>query len=375
MIATILVLAFLAYAAGSPDSAARAGRKGVRVGVASGRAAGRQAWERTEPRRAARSAQATTWLRRTRAGRAVLGASRVLEGIGAAFWWTCGAAGDVAVVAGSAVAGGVRAAGPGARDAWRSRSGASSGQPTGQSAGQPGEVPAAGVAGQPGDAGGQAPPVASGQPDKVPATTPTGQPGGQPGGQEPGQPDGQPGQPATGRPPHLTVVPDPTPGTLPGPPLPPTTGSPPGQPAGTTDSTTGTQPGGPNDTPKEHDTMPQAPQNTAALVAEWTNIDAAIQDADSVRARVLAVLDELAELAAHSRAMPDRMAAAPFHPGPGAATFITALVDATPDPQRLTDWADAAHAATEALRSVKATVGEQVEATGVSGEARALASA
>ena len=174
------------------------------------------------------------------------------------------------------------------------------------------------------------------------------------------------------------MVPDHTPGTLPGPPLPPTSGSPTGQPEdtepGTTDSTTGTQPGSPNDTPKEHDTM-QAPQNTAALVAEWTNIDAAIQDADSVRARVLAVLDELAELAAHSRAMPDRMDAAPFHPGPGAAVMVAALVDATPDPQRLTDWADAAHAATEALRAVKATVGEQVDATGVSGEARALASA
>lgn len=371
MIATILLLAVAAYLAGSPDSAARAARRGARVGVASGRAAGRQAWERTEPRRAARSAQATTWLRRTRAGRAVLGASRVLEGIGAAFWWTCGATGDVAVVAGSAVAGGVRAAGPGVRDAWRSRPGAPSGQPGGQVDGRPGEVPAAGAAGQPRDTGGQVPPVVSGQPDKAPATTPT--------GQESGQAGGQPGLPATGRPPHLTVVPNHTPGTLPGPPLPPTTGSPTGQPTdtepGTTDSTTGTQPGSPNDTPKEHDTMPQAPQHTAALVAEWTNIDAAIQDADSVRARVLAVLDELAELAAHSRAMPDRMAAAPFHPGPGAAVMVTALVDATPDPQRLTDWADAAHAATEALRSVKATVGEQVDATGVSGEARALASA
>jgi hypothetical protein len=166
---------------------------------------------------------------------------------------------------------------------------------------------------------------------------------------------------------------------VPGPPLPPAPGSPTGQPAGTepgtTDSTTGTQPGSPNTTPKEHDTMPQAPQNTAALVAEWTNIDEAIRDADTIRARILVVLDYLAELAAHSRAMPDRMRAATFYPGPHAEQKILALVDATPDPQGFTDWADAAHATTEALRAVKATVGEQVDAKGVAGQAKAFASA
>lgn len=109
------------------------------------------------------------------------------------------------------------------------------------------------------------------------------------------------------------------------------------------------------------------------LVTEWNTIDDAVEDAASVLRRVLDLIDEIGEVCQHARRMPDRMAAAPFKPGPEAEGKVHALVDATPDPKGFEDMADAATFLRDALIAVKATVGEQVESKGVSGEAKAFA--
>ena len=54
---------------------------------------------------------------------------------------------------------------------------------------------------------------------------------------------------------------------------------------------------------------------------------------------------------------------------------VSALSDATPNPQSMTDWADAAHAAADSLRKVKTTVGEQIDTQQVSGQTQAFATA